>query len=145
MEYSAFTTVKNEERSLYAATSIAAGAIGPQSVVIAPLLVSILISGMHLPGNIAGLILSAELTGHYKTDPEVYLKAADLLSLQPQEVMMVAAHTGDLRASSRIGFRTAYVPRPLERGPGRPVNTNPDGEFDVTASDFIDLAVKLGA
>ena len=90
-------------------------------------------------------ILSAELAGHYKPDPEAYLKAADLLSLQPEQVMMVAARPGDLRAAARTGLRTAYVIRPLERGPGRPVNSNPDGEFDYTASDFLDLAVQLGA
>lgn len=90
-------------------------------------------------------ILSAELAGHYKPDPEVYLKAADLLSLQPSQVMMVAAHPGDLRAAARTGLRTAYVIRPLERGPGRPVDMNPDGEFDYTATDFLDLARQLGA
>lgn len=90
-------------------------------------------------------VLSAELSGHYKPDPEVYLKAADLLGLRPEQVMMVAAHPGDLRAAARTGMRTAYVIRPLERGPGRPVNTNPDGEFDFTANDFLDLAVQLGA
>ena len=90
-------------------------------------------------------ILSAELSGHYKPDPEAYLKAADLLSLRPDEVMMVAAHPGDLRAAARTGLRTAYVIRPLERGPGRPVNMNPDGEFDFTATDFLDLARQLGA
>lgn len=90
-------------------------------------------------------ILSSELTGHYKPDPEVYLKAADLLGLDPEQVMMVAAHPGDLRAAARVGLRTAYVIRPLERGPGRPVNTNPDGEFDFTATSFLDLARQLGA
>ena len=90
-------------------------------------------------------ILSAELSGHYKPDPEAYLKAADLLSLKPEQVMMVAAHPGDLRAAARTGLRTAYVIRPLERGPGRPVNRNPDGEFDYTAEDFNDLAQQLGA
>lgn len=90
-------------------------------------------------------ILSAELSGHYKPDPEAYLKAADLLSLKPEQVMMVAAHPGDLRAAARTGFKTAYVIRPLERGPGRPVNRNPDGEFDYTAEDFNDLAQQLGA
>ncbi len=90
-------------------------------------------------------ILSAELSGHYKPDPEAYLKAADLLSLPPEQVMMVAAHPGDLRAAARTGLRTAYVIRPLERGPGRPVNRNPDGEFDYTANDFNDLARQLGA
>ena len=90
-------------------------------------------------------ILSAELSGHYKPDPEAYLKAADLLSLKPEQVMMVAAHPGDLRAAARTGLKTAYVIRPLERGPGRPVNRNPDGEFDYTAEDFNDLARQLGA
>ena len=90
-------------------------------------------------------VLSAELSGHYKPDPEAYLKAADLLGFAPEQVMMVAAHPGDLRAAARTGMRTAYVIRPLERGPGRPVNTNPDGEFDYTANDFLDLARQLGA
>lgn len=90
-------------------------------------------------------ILSAELSGHYKPDPEAYLKAADLLSLEPEQVMMVATHPGDLRAAARTGLKTAYVIRPLERGPGRPVNRNPDGEFDYTAEDFNDLARQLGA
>lgn len=90
-------------------------------------------------------ILSAELSGHYKPDPEAYLKAADLLSLKPEQVMMVAAHPSDLRAAARTGLKTAYVIRPLERGPGRPVNRNPDGEFDYTAENFNDLARQLGA
>jgi 2-haloacid dehalogenase len=90
-------------------------------------------------------ILSAELSGHYKPDPEAYLKAADLLSLKPEQVMMVAAHPSDLRAAARTGLKTAYVIRPLERGPGRPVNRNLDGEFDYTAEDFNDLARQLGA
>ena len=90
-------------------------------------------------------ILSAELSGHYKPDPQAYLKAADLLSLKPEQVMMVAAHPSDLRAAARTGLKTAYVIRPLERGPGRPVNRNPDGEFDYTAENFNDLARQLGA
>ncbi|MDB3992415.1 haloacid dehalogenase type II [Gammaproteobacteria bacterium] len=90
-------------------------------------------------------VLSAELSKHYKPDPEAYLAAAELLSLPPEQVMMVAAHPGDLRAASRVGLRTAYVIRPLERGPGRPVDRNEDGEFDYTADDFMDLARQLGA
>ena len=46
---------------------------------------------------------------------------------------------------ARTGLKTAYVIRPLERGPGRPVNRNPDGEFDYTSEDFNDLARQLGA
>ena len=89
------------------------------------------------------VILSAELSGHYKPDPEVYIKAADLLGLPHERVMMVAAHKGDLRAAGALGFRTAYVPRPLEYGPDRVIDTTPDPAFDVNATDFLDLAAKL--
>jgi 2-haloacid dehalogenase len=88
-------------------------------------------------------ILSAELAGHYKPDPEVYLKAADLLSLPIDRVMMVAAHKSDLHAARAVGMRTAYVPRPLEYGPHVEIDLTPDPEFDVVAEDFIDLAEKL--
>ena len=89
------------------------------------------------------VVLSAELSGHYKPDPEVYIKAADLLGLPHERVMMVAAHKGDLRASAALGFKTAYVPRPLEYGPDRVIDTTPDPQFDVNATDFLDLAAKI--
>ena len=63
------------------------------------------------------LILSAEMFEHYKPDPETYLGAARLLCLQPGEVMMVAAHNGDLKAAQKHGLKTAFVPRPTEYGP----------------------------
>ncbi len=88
-------------------------------------------------------VLSAELSGHYKPDPEVYIKAADLLGLPHEKVMMVAAHRGDLRAAQALGFKTAFVPRPLEYGPGRVIDTMPDPAFDVNATDFMDLAAQL--
>ena len=90
-------------------------------------------------------ILSSELAGHYKPDPEVYLMAAELLSLPPNRVMMVAAHKGDLRAAQRVGLKAAFVARPFERGPGRTVDTSPEPDFDYWASDFEDLAEQLGA
>lgn len=89
-------------------------------------------------------ILSAELARHYKPDPEVYQTAADLLGLPPAAVMMVAAHPSDLQAARAVGFRTAYVPRPLEFGPGRAPEAPPDQTFDVVATDFLDLAAQLG-
>lgn len=88
-------------------------------------------------------VLSAELSGHYKPDAEVYEKAADLLSLPPHRIMMVAAHKGDLRAAQRVGFKAAWVPRPLEYGPSRTIDITPDPEFDYSATDFIDLAAQL--
>jgi 2-haloacid dehalogenase len=90
-------------------------------------------------------IVSAELAGYYKPDPRAYLKAAELLNLEPREILMVATHPSDLRAAARTGLRTAYVIRPLERGPDRPVIRNPMGNFDIIAEDFIDLAEQLNA
>jgi 2-haloacid dehalogenase len=90
-------------------------------------------------------VLSAELFQHYKPDPEVYLGAARLLGLQPAQVMMVAAHPSDLRAAAACGLRTAYVPRPLERGPSGPMEAWTEGEFDVVAPDFGVLAATLCA
>ena len=89
------------------------------------------------------VILSAELSGHYKRDPEVYIKAAELLSLPHERIMMVAAHKGDLRAAGALGLKTAFVARPLEYGPDRDIDTTPDPAFDVNATDFLDLAAQL--
>ena len=92
-------------------------------------------------------VLSSELARQYKPHPAVYQMAARLLGLEPAQVLMVAAHPGDLRAAQNAGMRTAYVARPLEYGPN-PQNTPPPDAlpgdaFDIVASDFIDLAKQL--
>jgi 2-haloacid dehalogenase len=96
----------------------------------------------HLPWD---CILGAELVRHYKPDREVYQSAADFLFLKPDEVMMVAAHLGDLRAAKQVGLKTGFVPRPLEYGQGGRADLKPDASIDVTATDFNDLAKQLGA
>jgi 2-haloacid dehalogenase len=90
-------------------------------------------------------ILGAELVRHYKPDREVYQSAADILDLRPADVMMVAAHLGDLRAAKGVGLRTAFVTRPLEYGPAGKPDLNADGSVDFSAKDFNDLAGQLGA
>lgn len=89
-------------------------------------------------------IISAEDFRHYKPDPEVYLGAASALGLEPHQVMMVAAHKGDLRAAQAAGLRAAFVERPLEKGPAGAPDLLPDPRSDVQATDFVDLADKLG-
>ena len=58
--------------------------------------------------------------------------------------MMVAAHRNDLEGAGAVGFRTAFVARPLEWGPGGDADTAEAGEFDIVARDFHDLAAQLG-
>jgi 2-haloacid dehalogenase len=88
-------------------------------------------------------VISAELFRHYKPDREAYLGCADLLDVRPNELMLVAAHPRDLRAAREAGLLTGYVPRPLEYGPDRRPHPFDDGEFDVTATDFVDLFERL--
>jgi 2-haloacid dehalogenase len=88
-------------------------------------------------------ILSSELARHYKPDPIVYETAARFLGLRPEQMMMVAAHQQDLRAAKRVGFKAAFVLRPLEHGPDRKPDLTPDPSFDFVATDLNDLASQL--
>jgi 2-haloacid dehalogenase len=91
------------------------------------------------------LILSAELARHYKPDREAYLTAVDLLELKPEEVMMCAAHSGDLMAARSFGLRTGFIHRPDEYGPTRKADDAKPGDFDVVSTGMLDLAKQLGA
>jgi 2-haloacid dehalogenase len=87
-------------------------------------------------------ILSAELAASYKPDPRVYALPGDYFGVRPDQVLMVAAHPGDLDAAKRAGLRTAFVPRPLEWGPDGPVPVAP-ASADLVADDLIGLAARL--
>lgn len=89
-------------------------------------------------------VISAELFQAYKPSSVVYAGAARLLERRPEEIMLVAAHPGDLDAARATGMQTAYVPRPLEWGSPSQPETETD-RFDVVARDFIDLSAQLGA
>ena len=89
-------------------------------------------------------ILGAEVAKHYKPDPESYQTAVNLLGLKPNQVMMTAAHQGDLLASQEVGLQTGFIPRPMEHGPDRTPDPTPDPSFNVVATDFMDLATKMG-
>lgn len=51
--------------------------------------------------------MSAEMFEHYKPAPATYPNAAKFLYLQPEQVMMVAAHNQDLREAQKLGLRTS--------------------------------------
>lgn len=88
-------------------------------------------------------VLSAELFRHYKPDRETYLGAADLLGCAPEEVMMVASHPEDLRAARSFGLKTAFISRPLEFGAAKSAPSVAADNFDIEATDFLDLANQL--
>ena len=95
-------------------------------------------------------IFSCELFKHYKPDPETYLDVVKLMELKPEEVMMGAAHAGDLDGAKKCGLKTAFFPRPLEFGADSPRRAtirkaNADGHsFDIVADNIEDFAKQMG-
>ena len=96
------------------------------------------------------VILGAEVVGHYKPEPEAYLKACRALYLNPEECMMVAAHDDDLKAASLQGMKTGYVHRPYEYGKDKLFDISEvndykgDRSWDFISKDLNDLAYQLG-
>jgi 2-haloacid dehalogenase len=90
------------------------------------------------------VVLSAQLAGSYKPDPQVYLSALDLLDCEPEEAGMVAAHLNDLRAASALGLRPIFIRRPLEWGPDVPPPEPPLLDGLVIADGLDQLATQLG-
>jgi 2-haloacid dehalogenase len=89
------------------------------------------------------MILGAEIAGDYKPKPHVYLASAAALGCRPEETIMVAAHSLDLRAAGALGMRTAFVARPREHGTGKPEKI--DGmHFDWAVDSLTELADRLG-
>jgi 2-haloacid dehalogenase len=88
-------------------------------------------------------ILGSEIARDFKPKPAVYLMTAAALNLQPNEVMMVAAHSEDLRQAASNGLRTAHVARPGENGPGTGESA-PRVPVDFAAKNMEDLAGQLG-
>lgn len=89
------------------------------------------------------MILGSEPARNYKPVPAVYLTGADWLGLAPEQVMMVAAHNGDLRAARALGFRTAFVRRPTEHGPGQTRDLEAEEDWDQVVDGMDELADRL--
>jgi 2-haloacid dehalogenase len=88
-------------------------------------------------------ILGAEIAGDFKPKPRVYLAAAAAFDLAPEECMMVAAHSNDLKAAAALGLRTAHIARPGEYGPGTGEGA-PKVPVDYAAKSLEGLATQLG-
>jgi len=84
-----------------------------------------------------------DVFGHYKPDVETYLGACRLLSAEPAQVMLCAAHNADLVAARQCGLRTAFVPRPTEYGPTQQKDLSPAEAWDFVVADINDLADRL--
>lgn len=89
-------------------------------------------------------VLGAEAAQAYKPQPAAYTRTAEILALAPAEVVLVAAHNGDLAAARNAGLRTVFVLRPSEHGPAQATDTRAESDWDVIANSFEEVAERLG-
>jgi 2-haloacid dehalogenase len=83
-------------------------------------------------------MISVDSVGAFKPSPQVYRYAARVLKAEPQELMMVSAHSFDAIGARASGYRAAYVNRydlPYDETPYL---------CDIEVRDFVGLADKLG-
>ena len=89
-------------------------------------------------------ILGAEAAQAYKPQREAYTRTAEILSLEPGQVALVAAHNGDLAAARKAGLKTAFVLRANEHGQDQATDLRADQDWDAIAGSFEELADQLG-
>jgi len=106
--------------------------------------VALIVNMAKYPGLPWNVVLGAEVTGHYKPQPEAYMKMAQFFDLAPKVCLMVAAHNGDFVTAESCGLGTAFVSRPGEFGNGKTSDKEAENKFNYLARDFLDLADQLG-
>jgi 2-haloacid dehalogenase len=104
---------------------------------------SLLLDMARAAGLPCDLILGSDVTRAYKPDPAAYRKPAQFLGIDPGEIMLAAAHNGDLAGARSAGLATAFIARPDEGGPGRPADLAPASDWDLVATSITDLAGQL--
>ena len=89
-------------------------------------------------------IFSSDMHRAFKRDPAVYQNAIRLLHLEPEQVMMAAAHNDDLAAARNEGMQTAYINRPTEYGIDQRVDFAATSDWTIITDSVEDLADQLG-
>jgi 2-haloacid dehalogenase len=90
-------------------------------------------------------VIACEMMRVYKTRPEAYQRAAQLLQTPPSDILMVACHNFDLDAARGEGYRTAFVRRPDEWGAAGPPDPTPNPACDIVVDGFAELAERVDA
>lgn len=83
--------------------------------------------------------LSIDAIAKYKPAKETYLWAAEKLAVQPEEMLMIAAHGWDLAGASHAGLATAFIARK-----GQSIYTL-SNKPDYVANDILAIAKQLVA
>lgn len=88
------------------------------------------------------MLFSSELVGVYKPDPENFRKTLQLVGVQPEASVMVAAHAWDNRGGKEVGMKTVYIHRWTDD-----INEDMEvvrAENDYFLEDMTDLAAVIG-
>ena len=85
-------------------------------------------------------ILGADIAQNYKPELAVYHACCNALRLNPEDVMMVAAHNDDLEAAKRAGLQTGFIARPTEYGEHQDKDFEATGNWDRIIKDIGELA-----
>lgn len=88
-------------------------------------------------------ILGAEDFERYKPHPDTYLGVVREFDLDPNEVMLSAAHHNDLEHARQCGLHTAYIERHFEYGQDQPKPALPWERNDLHATSIVNLAEQL--
>jgi 2-haloacid dehalogenase len=89
------------------------------------------------------VILSGEMFHCYKPNPLVYQKAAELLNLNPSEILLVAAHEYDLIAAAKCGYKTAFINRSKDEESEKKNQHLEHQTFDYAVTRIDELAAIL--
>jgi 2-haloacid dehalogenase len=106
--------------------------------------VALLLNMAKFSGIPWDMIYGSDLFRHFKPAPEFYLGVAKMMNLRPDQVMLGAAHNGDLAAARSCGLMTAFFPRPAEYGPNQKRDYEANQDWDIVAKDIQDMATQLG-
>ena len=90
------------------------------------------------------VILCAETFNKYKPHPDTYRGVAATFDLEPNRVMLAAAHHSDLEAARNCGLETAYIERPWEYGREQAKSVAPWEKNTLHTKSIVDLAEQLG-
>lgn len=90
-------------------------------------------------------IFSSDMFHSYKPNPKVYIGAAAMMGVKPEECGLVAAHLNDLKGAKACGFYAIYLERPLEeKNPELREESIPNMRIKEDEEGFVALAERLG-
>jgi len=113
--------------------------LGPLSNGSTQLLINIA-KRVGLPWDVIG---SSDAFRSFKPQDEMYLGAVSMLGMEPDQVMMAAAHNDDLKHAQSHGMRTAFICRPYEYGVDQVRDLEATEDWDFVVDGIDELADRL--